>query len=216
MKKQQLSILIMAIFILPVFGASAQEDLTQVTESNKSQLRLGLTAYHRPDSNFGIELEYERFISPHWGVELNLFSDLKTNNNFTSSYQNGSSFGFNNYQSGLIGGLAVNYYLKKDKRSGHYFSVSANYLFGTYSRKQYNIDLQSGYVTERSKRLFGSNPVVGLHYGYRKTFNSGLFIEGRIGVLYQDSINNLFRRSNSLQRNGQLTVGWIIPFKKKR
>lgn len=216
MKKQQLSILIMAILILPAFGASAQEDSTKISEGNRSQLRLGLTGYLRPDSNFGLELEYERFISSHWGVELNLFSDLKTNNNFTSSYQSGSSFGLNNYQSELIGGLAVNYYLKKDKRSGHYFSLSANYLFGTYTRRQYRVDLQTGEVTERGKRLFDSNPVVGLHYGYRKTFNSGLFIEGRIGVLYEDSINNLFRlRKYSYGIDGQITVGWVIPFKKK-
>lgn len=214
MKKQQLCLLIMVILSLPTLRALAQEDSTknEVTEG-RSQLRLGLTGYARSYSNLGIEIEYERYISPHWSVELNLFGNLKIDDDYRirSGYQATNQFRFDDLKDEVIGGLAFNYYLKKGSRSGHYFSISANYLFGFYSRKEYTIDLQTRNVTENGKRLFGSNPVPSISYGYRKKFNSGLFIEGRVGV---------FRDRSTIQgkwaREAKLTVGWVIPFKKKR
>lgn len=220
MRKQQRSLLIMAILILSTFGALAQEDSTKngaVLEA-KSQLRLGFTGYTRSYSSFGLEIEYERFISPHWSVALNVFGNLKTQGDYRirSGYQAANKFRFDDYQDDLVGGFAFNYYLKEGSRSGHYFSVSANYLFGFYTRKKYEIDLQTTTVTENEKRLFGSNPVVGISYGYRKTFNSGFFVEGRAGVRYEDSINNILRPFQSLALAGQITVGWVIRTRKKR
>lgn len=220
MKNIRIILLVTVVISLLSFKAVAQDSLS--TGDNglkpKFQLRLGLTQYTRPYSNFGLELEYERFISPHWSVALNVFGNLKTNDDYRirSGYQAANKFKFNDYQDGLVGGIAFNYYLNKGSRSGHYFSVSANYLFGFYTRRKYEIDLQAATVVENEKRLFGSNPVVGINYGYRKTFNSGLFVEGRVGVRYEDSISNILRPFQSLKFEAQLTVGWVIPFKKKR
>ncbi len=193
--------------------------LVHNNQNDKTQIRLGLTGYFRAYSNFGIEFDYERFISPHWSVEGNVFGGIGQYQERTLRHSiiNPNSIEFNDYHSELITSFSVNYYLKKDTKSGHYLSIGVNTLFGLYKRNEYSADVVSGIVSVERKRLAGFGPEVGIYYGYRKRFNSGLFVEGRIGTLYQDSINNVFRlKEDSYTVNGQISLGWVIPFKRNK
>lgn len=209
---------LMLVFMPIISQGQTSADIIVNNEKPKSVLRLGLTSYSRYDYDLGLELNYERFITPRLGVRASVFSNLRLNKNegIALSYNIGNLSSFTDYNPVANFSVAFNYYLKKNSRNGHFLSLQVNDVFAFSDRSSYLLSTGSTLVDTRDKRVFQSNPEVGIYYGYRKNFKSGLFIEGRVGVFYEDSINNLFRRTNSLNLDGQLTVGWELPFRKRK
>lgn len=221
MKNRFFIVSVSVVVFLLSYELRAQErsNGTQGQNDNQSQLRLGFTGYARGLSNFGVEVGYEMFLSPRWSIEGSLFNNLRTDNNFKTIYGGrvgSNEVSFENYNHRLAFSIAANYYLKKGSRTGHHLSIYANHLFTVSDRTEYVVRLQNNIVSAYEKRSLGTNPVVGIYYGYRKTFESGFFIEGRAGTIYGGSIQNILRPFRDLHFDAQLTVGWTIPFTKKK
>lgn len=195
---------------------------TALEEKPKSVLRMGLSSFDRFGHELGIELNYERFLTPRLGVRASLFHNLRLNkssNIIARGFGQGGMVSFTDYNQVANFSVAFNYYFKPNSQSGHFLSLQIMDAFTFLDRTQYTFDATSStinpLITAKDKRVFESNPLVGLYYGYRKDFNSGFFLEGKLGVYYDGSVNNLFRTLSNWVPDAHLTIGWTIPFTKK-
>lgn len=203
--------------------AIGQDLSTNIMEKPKSVLRLGLSAYDRYGQELGFELNYERFITPRLGIKASLYHSLqlkKSSSVTGGGFNLGRLTSFTDYNQVANVSFALNYYFKKNSQSGHFLSLQVMDALSFTDRTEYVVDRSSStrgpLVFKKDKRVFQSHPDVGIYYGYRKEFKSGLFLEGRVGFYYQESIHNLYRSLSGWRPDAQLTVGWTIPFTKRK
>lgn len=165
------------------------------------------------NSNYKIDLSYEHILSSRFTASATLTSGLNFGQGFTPDIIKGAGNSFT-YHDVLLGlNLDVKYYLAKDKFSGHYLSLTVNDV-AAYTRYSLNpfIDV---FNTPTHGENISSLPRIGIYYGYRKQFDSGWFIDGRIGYVPN-------RRSSEVQSyNGsnfdfKFGFGYTLPFRKKK
>lgn len=220
MKKRTIllcTLLVIGLIPIQAWGQTSTDN-TLIDSKPKSALRLGLSTYDLYSRELGLELNYERFITPRLGVKASVFSSLRLSEKDGAALNDniGSYTFFTDYTPVANFSIAVNYYLKKDSQDGHFLSLQVNNAFTLSDRTDYLLEAGNQIVSTKERRVFQSDPVVGLYYGYRKNFKSGLFIEGRIGVYHDDWIYGSDGGINSLNFDSQFTLGWVIPFGKKR
>lgn len=220
MKKRTIllcTLLVIGLMPIQAWGQTSK-DVTATEGKPKSTLRLGLSAYDLYSQELGLELNYERFITPRIGVKASVFSSLRLNKKDGAALHDniGNYTFFTDYDPVANFSIAINYYFKKNSQEGHFLSFQVNNAFTLSDRTDYLLEVGNTLVSTKEKRVLQSDPLVGLYYGYRKNFKSGFFIEGRIGVFYDDTFLDGYSSTNGLNFDAQLTVGWVIPFRKKR
>lgn len=223
MKNQKLKILILTLFVFSASHVFAQDDLLQIENQirQKSRFDLGVSVADRAKANtlLGLSLGYEYFVLPNLSIESNLFINLFQTSNFTdfqSTRDLGSSgLTIQNYDNRMSFSGFINYYLGKNVQNGHYLSFGVNNLIAFTNRRQRSV-VQN--VLTSSKIDIGvvrTLPVIGVYYGYRKEFDSGFFIDGKVGLGYRMSPVTLFKPSERRILDFKFSIGWRINFKKK-
>lgn len=179
-------------------------------------LRMGVQLPTTRDLNgrsYKLDLAYERKLSPRFTATATVISDMRFGRGFTPDIirRSGNSFTYHDVLLGLD--LDLKYYLGKNKFSGHYLSLvvedvlaytrySSNPFIDTFNRSSYGTKVES-------------LPRIGIYYGYRKQFESGWFLDGRIGYVPN-------RKSGDIQSydgsnfDFKLGFGYTIPFRKKK
>ncbi|MBO3697441.1 hypothetical protein [Roseivirga sp. E12] len=223
---KKISTLIVSLLIIglvPQFATGQDLSTTNTLEKPKSVLRLGLSAYDRYGQELGFELNYERFITPRLGIKASLYHNLRLKKSSSvegRAFSLGGLTSFTDYNQVANVSFALNYYFKKNSQSGHYLSLQIMDALTFTDRSEYTVDASSSTmgpsIFKKDKRVFNSSPDIGLYYGYRKEFKSGLFLEGRVGVYYGNTSSNLSLPYNNWSLDAQLTIGWTIPFTKKK
>lgn len=176
-------------------------------------LRVGVqlpTSRNLNRRSYKLDLSYERRLSPRLTASATITSGLTFGRSFTPDVyrQSGSSFTYHDVLLGLD--LDLKYYLGKDKFSGHYLSLVVKDV-AAYTR--YSFDLFRNAFTEG--RNIESLPRIGIYYGYRKQFDSGWFLDGRIGYVpngQSDGINSIDESNFDFK----VGFGYTLPFRKKK
>ncbi len=179
-------------------------------------LRVGVQLpWGRQNNNrsYKFDLSYEYVLSPRLTASATLTSGFNFGRSFTPEVIKGSGNSFT-YHDVLLGlDLDIKYYFGKSKFSGHYLSLAVKDV-AAYTRYSLNpfIDV---FNTPTHGKNISTLPRIGIYYGYRKQFDSGWFIDGRIGYVPN-------RRSSEVQSidgsnfDFKLGFGYTIPFRKKK
>lgn len=201
------------------------QDLSVSSKEEKpmSVLRLGLSTYDKYGQDLALELNYEYFITPRLGVKAGLFHNLGLRN---SPNLEGRVFNLGGLTSVVdinqIANIsfALNYYFRKNSQAEHFLSLRIMDALAITDSSQYTFNPVSNtlgvIVDSNDKNEFEFGPDIGFYYGYRKEFKSGLFLEGRIGIYYGNKTPDEYLPHNGFALDAQLTVGWTIPFTKKK
>lgn len=194
--------------------AQTQATVDTLPTRSKSFLRVGV---HIPlgrastGQQYRFDLTYERVLSQRLTASANLTSYNRFGPGFSPDVVNNSG-GSRSYHDILLGlSLDLKYYLSKNKYSGHYLSLEVKDVlaYTRYSTSSF-IDVL-GY----NDRSVASLPRVGIYYGYRKQFDGGLFIDGRIGYAPDQQFTNI-SSFDSKNFDFKLSLGYTIPFRNKK
>lgn len=160
--------------------------------------------------SYKLDLSYERRLSPRLTASATITSGFAFGRSFTPDVfrQSGNSFTYHDILLGLD--LDLKYYLSKDKFSGHYLSLVVKDV-AAYTR--YSVDLFRNASTDG--RNIESLPRIGIYYGYRKQFDSGWFLDGRMGYVPNGQSNGIGSIDDS-NFDFKLGFGYTIPLGNKR
>ncbi|GAB5523489.1 MAG: hypothetical protein Roseis2KO_13610 [Roseivirga sp.] len=179
-------------------------------------LRVGVqlpTIRSQNDRSYKPDLSYERVLSPRLTASVTLTSGFSFGRSFTPDLtrRSGSSFTYHDVLLGLD--IDIKYYLSKGKYSGHYLSLVAKDV-AAYTRYSFNpyIDITNSPTHGRN---IESLPRIGIYYGYRKQFDSGWFLDGRIGYVPRTQSSKVEPLDGS-NFDVKLGFGYTIPFRKKK
>lgn len=162
---------------------------------------------------YKLDLSYERRLSSRLTASATLTSGLNFGLSFTPDVIRGSRNSFT-YHDVLLGlDLDIKYYLSKDKFSGHYLSLVAKDVVA-YTRNSSNPFIDVFNTASHGKNI-ESLPRIGIYYGYRKQFESGWFIDGRIGYVPRRQSSGV-QSYNGSNFDFKLGFGYTIPFRKKK
>ena len=197
--------------------SSNAEETPQIEETNnaKSFLRIGLNPLNLFQPAFrsvDLDLSYERVLSPRLTLTGTLSSKYHLTSQFNPEVRRVAANGTNVYQD-ITAALSFDpkYYFKLNTYNGHFVELAVDNLlsYGVTADNEYFFNAFTGTSSVQSM------PVIGLYYGYRKQFKSGLFLEGKIG--FQPN-NQPFRNIDLAGRiayDGQATIGFLLNRKKK-
>lgn len=212
---QSIAILVCLCLSVTVI-AQADTQTEPEPETPNAFLRVGVqlpTTRVRNGRFYKLDLSYERRLSSRLTASATLTSGLNFGRGFTPDVIRGSRSSFT-YHDVLLGlDIDIKYYLNKDKFSGHYLSLVAKDVaaYTRYSSDPF-IDI---FNSVSHGRNIESLPRIGIYYGYRRQFDSGWFIDGRIGYVpnRQSSKVQSYDGSNF---DLKLGFGYTIPIRKKK
>lgn len=212
---QSIAILACLCLSFPVL-AQADPQTDSEPEVPNSFLRVGVqlpTSRNQNGRSYRFDLSYEKVLSPRLTASATLTTDLGFGRGFTPDVirRSGNSFTYHDVLLGLD--LDLKYYLGKDKFSGHYLSLVVKDV-AAYTRYSFNpyIDI---FNTPSHGRNIETLPRIGVYYGYRKQFENGWFIDGRIGYLPRTRSSEIESFDGS-DFDLKLSIGYTIPFRKKK
>ena len=199
------------VVLLTVSYVSAQEKTT-TEEKLPPMLRIGLSplatsqAYNAWET---LTFSYEKPLTSRFTLEIEVSSQFINNGSF-SDYDvikgNGGNEMRHNIKAGMS--LAGRYYINQNQYSGHYFAFRVNNILTLSDATTVDRNLN----TEGTQRR--SLPMLGIYYGYKKTFLKHFFLDAAIGIVpRQQPFDGPSMVSNGIF-DGRLTLGFKIPFKK--
>ena len=199
-----------------VNAQSTEPEVKEKPSIPGSILRVGYSPInHIQSGSFkpGITIEFEKPLTPRLTVAVNYYRDFTASNryNFDQTKYSGSTLSqlkLRDIRSSLS--VNVNYYFKPYAYEGFYAAYRVNNAFTEYMEYDNAI-----FDPEAGNRRFESEPWRGLYLGYRKTFDSGFFVDGSAGVAWADS-NLGTRRLSRFNGNLKLTLGWQLGLGKKK
>lgn len=212
---QSIAILACLCLSLPVV-AQADVQTEQAAEVPNAFLRVGVqlpTSRNQNGRSYELDLSYERILSPRLTASATLTTDLSFGRGFSADLtrRSGNSFTYHDVLLGLD--IDIKYYLSKGKYSGHYLSLVAKDV-AAYTRSSLNpyIDI---FNTPSHGRNIETLPRIGIYYGYRKQFDNGWFVDGRIGYV-PNTRSSKIEPLNGSNFDMKLSIGYTIPFTKKK
>ncbi|OEK06333.1 hypothetical protein [Roseivirga misakiensis] len=100
--------------------------------------------------------------------------------------------------------LDMKYFLKEGVYEGHYFGARVNNLLTFASTRE-----QLSFTA--SDRTFEALPMIGVYYGYRKTFLKSFFVDAAIGINPHFQPFRDVRINRDQVLDFRLTIGYRIP-----